>query len=175
MLRGQDQMNEIAELERRISAALARIGQGIDAVLADLADAGPLGPAAQDGGPAAEAELREALEAERAANAQLTERVRAIKEKQETMVGALERKVARLSQQLDAAGVELQRHKRLNAELTEANRALSEAARAGVAEPQLINRSMLTELEALRAARATEIAEMDEILSELKPLIGEVA
>lgn len=166
-------MNEIAELERRISTALTRIGQGIDAVLADLAEGGPLAAAPETG--AAEAELREALEAERAANAQLTERVRAIKEKQETMVGALEKKVARLTAQLDAAGLELQRHKRLNADLAEANRALSEAAREGLTEPHLINRSMMTELEALRVARATEVAEIDEILSELKPLIGEVA
>lgn len=168
-------MNEIAELERRISTALTRIGQGIDAVLADLADGGHAGPAAPGDGSAAEAELREALDAERAANAQLTERVRAIKEKQETMVGALETKVARLTRQLDAAGLELQRHKRLNADLTEANRALGEAAREGLTEPHLINRSMMTELEALRVARATEVAEIDEILSELKPLIGEVA
>lgn len=173
MVGGLDQMNEIAEFERRISAALTRVGQGIDAVLADLAEGGPA--AAAPGTVAAEAELREALEAERAANAQLTERVRAIKEKQETMVGALEKKVARLTAQLDAAGLELQRQKRLNADLAEANRALSEAAREGVAEPHLINRSMMTELEALRVARASEMAEIDEILSELKPLIGEVA
>ncbi len=42
-------------------------------------------------------------------------------------------------------------------------------------EPHLLNRAMMTELEALRAARAADVAEMDEILSELKPLIGEVA
>lgn len=168
-------MNEIAELERRISSALSRIGQGIDAVVADLAKGVPAGAAVETGADAAETALREALEAERAANAQLTERVRAIKEKQEIMVGSLEKKVARLTAQLDAAGLELQRHKRLNADLTEANRALGEAAREGLTEPHLINRSMMTELEALRVARATEVAEIDEILSELKPLIGEVA
>jgi hypothetical protein len=34
---------------------------------------------------------------------------------------------------------------------------------------------MMPELAALRAARAADLAEMDDILSELKPLIGEVA
>lgn len=167
---GGDHMSDMTELARRLSAALERIGTGADA-LGGAAPGGG-GAAADDAGAA---ELREALEAERTTNAQLTERVRAIKDKQETMVSALEAKVARLTQQIDAAGAEMQRQKRLNADLADANRALSEAAKAGVTEPHLINRSMQTELEALRAARAAEMAEMEEILSELKPLIGEVA
>ncbi len=75
--------------------------------------------------------MQEALDAERAANAQLTERVRAIKDKQETMVAALERNVARLTQQLDAQGREVMRQKRLNAQLTETNRSLSDARPVG--------------------------------------------
>ncbi|MFZ1725744.1 MAG: hypothetical protein WBO29_03405 [Albidovulum sp.] len=163
-------MNDIAELERRISAALERIGQGIDAW--QDAPAAPPPPAVDD---KAQAELKEALEEERATNAQLTERVRAIKERQETMVGALEKKVASLTQNLEAATQDLQKQRRLNADLTAANQALSDAAQTGVTEPHLINKSMLTELEALRAARVAEVAEMEEILAELKPLIGEVA
>lgn len=179
-------MSDIAELERRISVALARIETGIEA-LSDLppaeaapepapdasADASAGTATAGDG--AEIARLTAALEDERTVNAQLTERVRAIKDRQESMVGALEKKVERLGGQLDAADVEIQRLKRLNADLSEANRALGAAAAAGVAEPELINRSMMTELEAMRAARAAEIAEMNEILAELKPLIGEVA
>ncbi|MGB3179718.1 MAG: hypothetical protein WBC68_09510 [Albidovulum sp.] len=162
-------MTDITDLERRISAALERIGVGLDTLGAS--DPG----AALTGASNEAAELHDALEAERAANAQLTERVRAIKDKQEQMVSALESKVARLTEQLDTAAVEIQRQKQLNSELAETTRALSEAAEAGVTEPDLINRSMLTELEALRAARAAEMAEMEDILSELKPLIGEVA
>ena len=157
-------MTEMTELARRLTEALERIGAGLDA-----GSAGADGPSGEVAG------LKEALEAERTTNAQLTERVRAIKDKQETMVGALEAKVAQLTRQLDAAGAELQRQKRLNADLADANKALSEAATKGVAEPDLINRSMQTELEALRAARAAEMAEMEEILAELKPLIEEVA
>ncbi|OYX41800.1 MAG: hypothetical protein B7Z02_14435 [Rhodobacterales bacterium 32-67-9] len=161
-------MSDITELERRISAALERIGTGLDL----LGQGTGATPGDDDGELTA---LRDALDAERTANAQLTERVRAIREKQETMVEALEKKVGRLTEQLNAAGLELQRQKQLNTQLTDANRALSEAAQEGVAEPHLINRSMMTELEALRVARAAEMAEMEEILSELKPLIGEVA
>lgn len=163
-------MSDIAELERRISAALARIEAGVEVLGAVPAEAAP---AARD--EAGVARLTEELEAERAANAQLTERVRAIKEKQETMVGALEKKVERLTAQIDAADAEIRRLKQLGDELTETNRALTAAAAAGVAEPALINRSLMSELDALRAQRAAEIAEMDGILAELKPLIGEVA
>ncbi|WP_413870089.1 hypothetical protein [Albidovulum sp.] len=167
-------MSDIAELERRISAALARIDAGIEGLAA-------MPPAAPEPGPTAIrddaeiARLADELEAERTANAQLTERVRAIKEKQEGVVAGLETKVERLTGQMDAADAEIQRLKRLNEELSEANRALAAAAAAGVAEPELINRSMTSELEAMRAARSAEIAEMNEILAELKPLIGEVA
>ncbi len=155
-------MQDMAGIERRLAAALARLAVEIDRAT----------PAAAGGD---SSRLSEALEAERAANAQLTERVRAIKDKQETMVSALEKKVARLSEQLEAASSELQRQKRVNVQLTETNRALAEAAERGVTEPHLLNRSMMSELESLRAARAAEVAEMNEILSELKPLLGEVA
>ena len=111
-------MNDIAELERRITAALERIGLGLD----HLGGAMPV--AADD---SAEVErLTAALEDERSANAQLTERVKAIREKQEGVVGALERRVEDLSGQLDGAVEELKRLKEANAELAEANRALAD-------------------------------------------------
>lgn len=168
-------MNDIAELERRITLALERIGAGIDLIGA-AAPAPGIGGHDPDGEAAAQlAELQDALDSERTTNAQLTERVRAIKEKQETMVGALEKRVARLSQQVDAATLDLQRLKEANRELADANRALGEAVGAGIADPGLINHALRTEVEALRAARAADVAEMDNILAELKPLIEEVA
>ena len=51
--------------------------------------------------------------------------------------------------------------------------ALRTAAAAGVTEPGLINKAMATELEALRATRLTEMAEMDEILAALEPHLTE--
>ncbi|MFZ5709109.1 MAG: hypothetical protein ACOY4T_05395 [Pseudomonadota bacterium] len=180
-------MDEIKDYERRIAAAFDRIVAQMAAFAAAPGlpgsgrSGGPAGDTGGDagtglGGAAGEiAALRDALEAERTANAQLTERVRAIREKQETVVASLERTVARLSQQLDAQGRELARLKRANAGLTETSRALAAAAEAGPPDAGSVNRALAAELEALRAARAAEIAEMDEILSELKPLIGEVA
>jgi hypothetical protein len=165
-------MNDISELERRILYALERI----DIATAQLGD----GAAAKvQEAPLANSididVLKAELEAERLANAQLTERVRAIKEKQETMVVALEKKVARLTQQLEANGTELQHQRQLNVDLTAINRKLSEAARTGLIDAETLNQSMETELAALRVARSAEMAEVEEIMAELRPLIGEVA
>jgi len=63
----------------------------------------------------------------------------------------------------------------MNVSLTRANQRLSDAVREGLSDPELLNQAMLTELEAMRVARASELAEMEEIMAELRPLIGEVA
>lgn len=164
-------MSDISELERRIVAALERIDSGLEVLRQMPAEAAP--QPVQDEGEVSR--LAEALEAERIANAQLTERVRAIKERQETAVSALEKKVERLTQRVGVADAEMQRLREINEELSAANRDLTAAAAAGIPDPGLINRAMQTELAALRAQRAAEMAEMDGILAELKPLIGEVA
>lgn len=158
---------DIAAIEKRLAAALDRIGRGI----------GRMGPGS---GPAPKAPpdvaaLKEALEAERSANAQLQERLKAVKERDSTSLSALEAKIDRLTQRLDVQGLELTRMRKVTVQLRETVRALTEAAAQGTTEPHLINKAMLAELEALRALRQTEVAEMDEILSELRPLIGEGA
>ncbi len=166
-------MDDIAELERRILYAMERVRVGLDGLaLEPVASAASTQPA--DGSGELQM-LRADLEAERAANAQLTERVRAIKDRQEHMIGGLEARVAQLMASLDAQGAELQRQRRMNGELTAANQKLTDAVRANLADPALLNAVMATELEALRAARHAEMAEMADILAELKPLIGEVA
>lgn len=169
---GTVRMNDISELERRILYALERIDVATAQIGGSVADR-PADPPASTGVDVDA--LKAEIEAERLANAQLTERVRAIKEKQETMVIALEKKVARLTQQLDANGTELQHQRQLNVDLTAINRKLSEAARTGLIDTETLNQSMETELTALRVARSAEMAEMEEIMAELRPLIGEVA
>lgn len=169
-------MSDIAEYERRISFALERIGRGVEVLGArngapaprPKAEAPPAaGAAAQDD--AELAALRDALEAERTANAQLSERVRAIREKQETTLSALEKKLAQATRNLDAAQSEITRLRRANAELVATNSLLSDAE--GAVEPHLINRAMQAELEALRAARAAEAQEMGTILGALDPIL----
>lgn len=158
-------MSDIAALERRLSAALERIGRGLEARARATAPAVPEG--------AGIAKLREALEKERSANAQLSERVHQVKQRQETTtIAQLERRLARMTEQLDLQSLEMLRLKKANARLMSANQALREASEAGAVESRLVNGSIAAELEALQAERRAEMAEMEEILAELKPLLA---
>jgi hypothetical protein len=154
-------MSDIEELERRISAAFDRIGQAVDGLV----------PAAS--GISTEA-LQDALLAEQTTNAQLTERLRIVMEREASQAAEAAGTRDRLTRALDAQGKELQRMKKTVIQLRESLAALRAAQTGAVADPHLVNKAMLTELEALRATRLTEMAQMEEILAELHPLIGEL-
>jgi predicted nucleic acid-binding Zn-ribbon protein len=158
-------MQDITELEKRITAALERIGKGVDRLSSQ--------PRAVGGAPqpTVDATLRAQLEEEKSLTAQLQARLRAASAREAK--GDLQEKLDRLTQELDVKGLELQRMRRVNASLREQLEALRTAAAAGVTEPGLINKAMATELETLRASRLTEIAEMDEILAALEPHLTE--
>ena len=154
-------MSNIEELQRRIATAMDRVAQGLDKI--GTAPAGP------------DPEMAQALDDERTANAQLRERVRALRTRADeqiaTMRAELEENATRVAQ-LDA---ELQRLRKANQQLTEACAALRDANSEGVGDPHLINRAMLAELDGLRAARASDVAESSAILSALTPLVKEAA
>ena len=157
-------MQDVVELERRIAAALDRVARGVEGLgLRDPAE-----------GAAAEiARLTEALEEERMVNAQLAERLRALKDRDAAAppTPPSSAKLDRMTRQHDVQGLELQRMRKTVIQLRETLRALREAAVAGLADPAQINRALLAEAEALRATRQTELALLDEILEELDPLI----
>ncbi len=155
-------MSQVEELERRITAALDRIAKGIE----------PLGTAPDSS--AAEEELARAraeLEEERLAGAQLEERIKALHEKQDSKIAALETQTAEQGKTLTKLDAELQRLRAANEQLRASNGALREANEKGVGEPHLINKAMLAELEGLRASRAADMAENAAILSALEPLL----
>jgi hypothetical protein len=164
-------MQDIAALEGRITAALERISKGVDRLAATPRPTPPVPnpPSANPppAAPAADAALRAQLEEERTLVAQLQERLRNLKDREPK--GDLQEKIERLTQQLDVQGLELQRMRRTNTTLREQLASLRQAQMAGVTEPQLINKSLVAELDALRALRLTEVAEMDEILAALEP------
>ena len=198
----QDQ-DRIAELERRISAAIGRIGSGVEqlSIRADAAQPGaapervkpslqtttPAPPVQRsDGAEIARLEralrekdseilrLREAVAAEKASVSELSAKLRAARDREAASApGAMEAKVEKMTRQLDVQGLELQRMRKTTIQLREHLRVLHEAAAEGLAEPHLVNKAMLAELEALRAARHLDLAEVDEILAELEPLIEE--
>lgn len=152
-------MNDISDFERRIVAALDRASQALDRLGA--------GEGADTAG------LKSELEAERVANRQLEERVRAIKEKQETMVARLEDEVAGLREALRTRDSEVQQMRSVNDALRESNAALRDANAQGLAEPHLVNKSMMSELESMRAQRAADRAEIEDILATLEPVLKE--
>ncbi len=165
-------MSDIVDLERRIAAALERIGHGVEALKSAAQDQARAEPAPPPAAAEGEAEaLRAQLEDERMVNAQLTERVRVLNERLEGGTRELEETVAALRTQASASEKNLARLKAANAKLRENNEALRKANASGLAEPHLINKSMMEELEALRATRETDAAEVDAILTELKDVL----
>lgn len=155
-------MTDISDLEQRISAALDRIGTG----LSELAT--PTQGAVDD---TELTTLQEALEEERTANAQLEERVRAIRRKQERLVGSLRNEVEELREQVAGRTADTQRLETVNAQLRSNNQALRQANESGLGDSDLINSAMAAELDSLRASRGADRTELDTILSELKPLV----
>jgi hypothetical protein len=112
--------------------------------------------------------LKEALEAEKTANDQLEERLRAGHDKHEGELSGLNARIG-------AAEAEVERLRAVNDQLREANRALRAANAEGVGDAALINESMQAELEALRALRDSDRAEMDGLIADLTPLTEENA
>jgi chromosome segregation ATPase len=133
-------MQDITELERRITAAMERITRRVETLATEAQNGsgedGPIGALEEV------ARLNEALDEERMTNAQLNERLRALRDKEAQAAPAPE-----LQAQLDAQADEIATLRRV----------LAEAGR---------------EIATLRAARASEAAEAAEILAALDPLVS---
>jgi len=153
-------MSQIDELQARITAALDRIGKGLEDT-ASPADTGELD------------RLRKELEDEQLANAQLEARVKALHERLEAREAELESARHAQADSLRKLDADLQSLRKANQQLRDNNQALREAHQAGVAEPHLINKAMLAELEGLRAVRSADRDEVEAVLSELGRIIAE--
>ncbi|WP_390915041.1 hypothetical protein [Pseudosulfitobacter sp. SM2401] len=154
-------MNDIEELQRRITAAMDRVAYGLEQLS---------GAASGD-----VAEVTRALEDEKLANAQLSERMRVLTDRQEQELGTLKEATETTASRTQELDLELQRLRKANAELRQSNQALRAANEAGVGEPHLINKSMMAELEALRAIRAADVSETNVIIDALTPLVNSAA
>ena len=150
-------MSEIEELSSRIMAAMDRVAKGVDGLGAGDAEIVD--------------RLTRELEEEKQVNAQLSERVRVLGERQEGAIEALQAKAEDAKERVAKFDVELQKLRQANNRLTKICNALREANAEGVGEPHLINKSMMIELESIRAMRSAEMAEADEIISALTPLL----
>ena len=119
--------------------------------------------------------LKSDLADERLANEQLEERVKAIRDRQESQVSELQAQVAGFKASIGDLDAELQRLRHANDQLTANNAELREALEKNVSEPHLINRAMLAELEGLRAARSADRAETQTLIDTLEPLLAAAA
>lgn len=157
-------MSDISELETRITTALERINAGLDkwadqpAENADEVDA-----------------LNRQLDDERTANAQLNERLSALKDQMSEKLVVVENALGQLQEQLAHAEATAEALRHSNQELRSSNEALRAAASTGVVEPALINDAMGAELSALRATQQADRAELDAVLSELTTMAASVA
>lgn len=160
-------MQQLAELERRINAALQRIGAGIEHL-------GSAPAASDDAGRVAALEAD--LAAERARTADLARQLQAAARPAKAAAPSeLEARVEQLTRQIDVQGLEMQRMRKNVVQLRENLRALRRAAADKQPDAELINRAMMAELESIRVTRFAEMAELDEIIAELDPLIAEVS
>lgn len=175
-------MTQINELQHRITAALDRIAQGVEKIEAKAAEAVPAPVAEPQIDPEEFARLKEALDEEKLANAQLEERVRKLHEQHKRDLDAAQSApapapVAAATPSVDVAALDMsmKRLQQANEMLRSTNEELRRALAENVGEPHLINKAMLAELEGIRAARAVESAETKAILASLNPLLEAAA
>lgn len=172
-------MTQIDELQHRITAALDRVAQGVVKIEARATEAASAAPALPEADPEEIARLKEALDEEKLANAQLEERVRKLHDTHQAELEAAQAAAPPPAPQpsVDVAALdqEMQRLRQANEMLRATNEELRSALAENVGEPHLINKAMLAELESLRAARAVESAETNAILASLTPLLEAAA
>jgi ribosomal protein L16 Arg81 hydroxylase len=176
-------MTQIDELQHRITAALDRVAQGVARMEDRAAEATPAPPPMPEVDTEEIARLKEALDEEKLANAQLEERVRKLHESHRAELEAVKAEAAASAPAqneqptVDVAALDLdmQRLRQSNEMLRNTNEELRKALAENVGEPHLINKAMLAELEGLRAARAVESAETQAIIASLTPLLDAAA
>ncbi|WCR09506.1 hypothetical protein JHW45_10255 [Paracoccus stylophorae] len=157
-------MSDISVSERRLSAALDRIDQ--------LLEAGTGRPAASPAAsePDDRRDLQSRIEDLQAENARLADELAALRADRG---GPLEAALAEARTRLSGAGEQAARLAAANEELAAANRALIESAEGKGDPEETALVALEAEIEALRAARAAEIAQMGDIMQELERLLAE--
>ena len=162
-------MADIEELQRRLTAAIDRIGKGVERLDADSEP--PEDPGDIEDLQARRGASEAALEEERIAGQQREERIKTLHAKLEDAQATMKARMDAQSEATAQVDLELQRLRKANEQLRANNKALREANKAGLADPHLINTGMIAELEALNAARSAETAEAEAIAAAFKQLL----
>jgi len=149
-------MQDITELQRRLSGALERIGHGLEA----------LGPVAPDGAAAGPdpSELAAALAAEQDLTAQLEERIRATRDRFETRAAEADKELRDVHALLAAVESDRNRLKLVAETLTATCAQLRDLNAQGVADGDRVNDAMTAEIDALRTMRDSDRGELNAII-----------
>ena len=153
-------MQDITELQRRLSGALERIGHGLER-LGAVAPPVPEPQAAPGPDPA---DLEAALASERELTAQLQERIRATRERSDSRVAENEKELRDVHALLAAVESDRNRLKAIAETLSETCSQLRELNAKGVADAHVVNHAMTTEIDALRIMRDSDRSELDSIV-----------
>lgn len=151
-------MGDLTASEKRMIAALDRIDYSIERAADGLRGAA--------GAPAPDPDTDEL----RRENTRLGAELGALQERQETALTALEDRLAQMSARLLVAEEKAVQLAVANEALIKANRELVSHAGEGPGDDQ-IRLALEAEVEALRAARAAEVAQMDEIVETLDRML----
>jgi small-conductance mechanosensitive channel len=148
-------MTDVTELEQRIITALDRIAYSADQITS--------APAAPD------ADMVEELEIERDTNARLVESG----QQNLARIERLETRVSRMTDRLEFMDGENKRLQAVMAALRDTNKQLRAANAENTGAGDLINSDLEAENEALNASRVADLAELDDILGQIEPLVKE--
>lgn len=157
-------MKVLSAAERRLIAALDRLDNAVEQAGRRMAEADAAPPKPPP---------RPSV----AADAGISAEVASLRERQAAMLAAVQARLSEAHERMAAMGAEAARLASANEDLAQANRALIEATGGG-AEAWAENGEVATfaalqaEVDALRAARAAEIAQMGEILDALDRMLG---
>lgn len=158
-----------AELRAELDQALA-LKTKLESRLARLEPA-----AAPEPDASATAELSEALEAERTAKARLEERLGTLADGHAAEMAELRQRHDAMIEQSRDMQDRVRGLRRRIEEMRQAMQIALEQGAEAITDPHLVNRTMMAELEGLRALREADRTELDVLLGALKPLVKEGA
>lgn len=164
-------MANLEKLEARLDTALDALARGGGSDAAAMSErVGELEKALEAATQAAEQSRSALVEAEKELEA-LREETQAQDQLDEEDITALNRQIENLSRAQSDAFEDRRRAKQYNQHLRKLNASLRKANEENLANPELINKSLETELEQLSASRDRDLQEINDILARLQPLV----
>ena len=155
-------MQDITELQQRLSAALDRIEADVEQLARPAPAPEPRPEPPQGPDPA---QLEADLAAERELVQQLEERLKSTRDRQEARIASVEAELETAHGLLAEMEEDRGRLKVVVEDMRETCQALRHANTTNVGDVELVNTAMVTEVEALAALRRSDRAELDAVLA----------